>query len=129
MYARLESPDDSETEVLFSIGEAVSMQLAAAVVSTSNQQRKTITHILLDCESHRSYITKVLADRLQLKSTKSEKLFVNTFGRHQTREVTAWTTQLRVLLNDGTSSLLPANIVSHFAKPIHHTPIQGMNSE
>lgn len=56
------------------------MQTATAIATNDEGTKSTTIRLLFDNGSQRSYITDSLRSRLQLKSLKTEKLNLNTFG-------------------------------------------------
>ena len=58
----------------------VLLQTATAIATNEEHKKSTTIRILFDNGSQQSYITESLRSRLQLKSLKTEKLNLNTFG-------------------------------------------------
>ena len=58
----------------------VLLQTATAIATNDEGTKSTTIRLLFDNGSQRSYITNSLRSRLQLKSLKTEKLNLNTFG-------------------------------------------------
>ena len=58
----------------------VLLQTATAIATNDEGTKSTTIRLLFDNGSQRSYITDSLRSRLQLKSLKTEKLNLNTFG-------------------------------------------------
>ena len=58
----------------------VLLQIATAIATNDERTKSTKIRLLFDNGSQRSYITDSLRSRLQLKSLKTEKVNLNTFG-------------------------------------------------
>ena len=59
------------------------LQTARVVASDENGSKKVSVRLLLDSESQCSYLTNSLKNKLSLPITKTEKLYLNTFGSSQ----------------------------------------------
>ena len=60
--------------------KTILLQTARAVASNSDGSKEVNLRILFDSGSQRSYITEVIKAKLGLRSLKTEKLHLNTFG-------------------------------------------------
>ena len=70
----------AEENVLISSGEMVLMQTAKSEIKNPTNAKSNIVRILLDSGSQRTYITKELANKLQLAKNKEEMIKLVTFG-------------------------------------------------
>ena len=72
-------------------------------------------YLLMDCGSHRSYISSHLAQKLNLKIGKKEKISILTFGSTSSTIVTTQTTSIKLNLKDGSQMALKVNVVPSIA--------------
>ncbi|XP_065182125.1 uncharacterized protein LOC135812837 [Sycon ciliatum] len=79
-------PQPSKVNTLLSITEAV--QLPSANVSFHSPGKPKVTaHLLLDSGSHRSYVTRRLAQHLQLEVLRTEELALSTFASNAVKTI------------------------------------------
>ena len=72
----------------------------------------------MDCGSQRTYISQQLVDKLQLKSHKTEKLSVHTFGSGKAKIITTPVVKLQVKLLNSSTADIYTNIVPQIASSI-----------
>ncbi|XP_057305140.1 uncharacterized protein LOC130642082 [Hydractinia symbiolongicarpus] len=108
---------------LISVGEKTVMQ--TALVQASNPTNATFmeTRILLDCGSNRTYITKELSEKLQLKEIDKETVTTYTFGCKKPKSFLSTLVELNLQKNDGKPLLIKARVVPHITGTVERTPI------
>ena len=88
------------------------MQTASTVVQNPLFSENGVQiRLLMDCGSHRSYISSHLAQKLNLKMGKKEKVSILTFGATSPTIVTTQTTSIKLNLKDGSQMALKVNVV------------------
>ncbi|XP_057296268.1 uncharacterized protein LOC130625227 [Hydractinia symbiolongicarpus] len=93
--------------------------------SASNPTNATFmeTRILLDCGSNRTYITKELSEKLQLKEIDKETVTTYTFGCKKPKSFLSTLVELNLQKNDGKPLLIKARVVPHITGTVERTPI------
>ena len=71
---------------LVAVGEKTVMQTALETVKNTETLRSEKTRILMGTGSQQTYITKGLADNLQLRTRETEKYVVYTFGNKKPKK-------------------------------------------
>jgi len=104
---------------LLSFDETVLMQTATADVKGSKSDKSDKVRLLLDSGSHRTYITKKLADRLGLEEKAEQTINVVTFGSDKSKVIKTKSTTLDIRLQDGSLMTISANIVPNISGTIH----------
>lgn len=118
--------DDEELNTensLISSGEMVLMQTAKADITNPNNSLKQKVRMLLDSGSQRSYITEALAKKMNLKMGKKEEIMLVTFGSDTPKRIKTPTTKLNIILKDGSTLKIRANVVPQIAGSIQRRPI------
>ena len=118
-------PDESvNTEnSLISSGEMVLMQTALANIKNPDNGYKQNVRILLDSGSQRTYITETLARRLNLKMGDRDDIMLVTFGSEKPQRIRPPTTKLDIMLKDGSTLRINANVVPQIAGSIQRRPV------
>ena len=75
----INSTSSSNTTNTSEFKGSILLQTAQAIACDETSQRQACVHVLFDCGSQRSYVTKSLCSKLDL-SPVSERLHLNTFG-------------------------------------------------
>ena len=84
--------------------------------------------VLLDSGSHRTYMTKSLADRLGVKSLHKEQLAVCTFGSKHPHHLETLYVQFELPLHNGATMTMFANVLSGtITRPISRSPVQAQD--
>lgn len=99
------------------------MQTVKADITNPNNSLKQKVRMLLDSGSQRSYITEALAKKLNLKMGKKEEIMLVTFGSDTPKRIKKPTTKLNIILKDGSTLKLRANVVPQIAGSIQRRPI------
>ena len=86
---------------LISSGEMVLMQTTRADINNPNNDLKQNVRMLLDSGSQRTYITELLAKKMDLKIGKREEIMLVTFGSEKPKRIQTGTTKLDIALKDG----------------------------
>ena len=112
------------------------LQTAEAFISMKNESKIKV-RLLLDSGSQRTYVSKALITKLELKSTGKEEIHLSTFGRQSTQ---AHKSDVHELVLTPTSSneicKLKAIVMNHICNPItgqdiiwtieHHEYLQNL---
>ena len=91
--------------------EMLLMQTAKREIKGQRNSKGEIVRILLDSGSQRTYVTESLADKLQLKRDKEEKVQLVTFGCERPKYVVTAKIKLSIKLYNGQYLDITANIV------------------
>ena len=83
-------------------GENVLLQTATTNVKNPQSNRSVKARVLLDPGSHRTYVTKKLANRLELKRLEKEIISVVTFGSTKPKQIESRIVSIELPLKDGT---------------------------
>ena len=81
------------------------------------------TRILMDTGSQRTYITKELADNLQLKTRETQEYSVYTFGNKKPKKITTSFVELAIKTQKGDYILIKASIVPQITGLFQRIPI------
>ena len=108
---------------LISSGEMVLMQTALANIKNPDNGYKQNVRILLDSGSQRTYITETLARRLNLKMGDRDDIMLVTFGSEKPQRIRPPTTKLDIMLKDGSTLRINANVVPQIAGSIQRRPV------
>ena len=115
---------------LLACGETVLMQTAKTIVQNPHMSGHGVrTRLLLDCGSHRSYISSHLAQTLNLKMEKKEKISIVTFGSANPTIVNTQTTSIKLMLKDGSRMSLKVNVVPYIAGKMERVPMKMQDFE
>ena len=110
---------------LISSGEMVLMQTARTQIKNPESGLKQTARILLDSGSQRTYITEALAKKLNLKLGDRDKFMLVTFGSEKPRKTESRNTKLDIVLKDGSTLTINANVVPHIAESIQRRPVNS----
>ena len=105
------------------IGENVLLQTVQSLVVANDQS--VMLRLLLDSASHRTFMTERLAKKLQLPVERKESLSVSTFAANHSKELDTYIVKFDVILKDGSSVKLEANVLKQLTRPIHRRPLQS----
>ena len=119
----VQEDEDSTESVLISSGETVLMQTAKTDIRNPLTSVTQTVRILLDTESHRSYITESLAKALNLKMGELTELSLVTFGSKKPQRYRTPTTKVDITLKDGSNCTITANVVPSITDNIQRDPI------
>ena len=108
---------------LISSGEMVLMQTAKTQIKNPESGLKQNARILFDSGSQRTYITEALAKRLNLKLGNKDEFMLVTFGSEKAKKTESRNTKLDIMLKDGSTLTINANVVPHIAESIQRRPI------
>ena len=108
---------------LLAVGEKIVMQTALATVENPEILRSEEKRILVDIGSQRTYITKELADNLQLKTRETQKYSVYMFGNKKPKKITTSLVELTIKTQKGEDILIKASIVPQITGLVQRIPI------
>ena len=111
----------SEESGLLSCHETVLMQVKE-VKGKENTKRECV-RLILDSDSHRTYVTKVLVDRVGLEMENEQEINVTTFGSSKSKAIKTKTTSLSMKLKNGDYLSILANVVSTISESIQRNTI------
>ena len=97
---------------LVAVREKIVTQTAFAMVENPEMLRSEKTRILMDTGSQRTYITKELADNLQLKSYERQEYSVYTLWNKKLSKIITSLVVLTIKTQNGDDILIKASIVS-----------------
>ena len=110
---------------LISVGEKTVMQTALVQASNPNNSMFMKTRILLDSGSNRTYITKELSEKLQLREIGRETVTTYTFGCKKPKNFLATLVELELQENNGKPLMIQARVVPHITGSVERTPINA----
>ena len=108
---------------LVAVGEKIVIQTALATVKNTETLRSEKTRILMDTGSQRTYITKELADNLQLKTRETQEYSIYTLGSKKPKKVTTSLAELTIKTQKGNDILIKASIVPQITGLVQRIPI------
>ncbi|XP_052771144.1 uncharacterized protein LOC128210829 [Mya arenaria] len=114
---------------LLSHDEKVLMQTALVEACGEDCSKNEKVRLILDSGSHRTYITRSLADRLGLKERKEEEIRLVTFGSEKSKVIKTHSTTLKVKLKSGMLMTMSANIVQNISGAIQRNPVNKTQLE
>ena len=88
----------------------------------SQKRLKQTARILLDSGT---YITEALAKKLNLKLGDRDEFMLVTFGSEKPRKTESRNTKLDIVLKDGSTLTINANVVPHIAESIQRRPVNS----
>ena len=101
----------------------VLMQTARADIKSTTYGYRHSIRLLLDSGSQRTYIAESLAKKLNLKMGKMDEIMLVTFGSEKPKRIRSPTTKLDIILKDGSTLHISANVVPQIAGSIQRRPI------
>ena len=107
------------------VGENVLLQTARSLVVGNDQS--VMSRLLLDSASHCTFMTERLAKKLQLPVERKKSLSVSTFAANHSKELDTYIVKFDVILKDGSSVKLEANVLKQLTRPIHRRPLQSFD--
>lgn len=109
--------------------------LQTCLVSVSNSEtesRPLHCRVLLDCGSQRSYVTKSIANSLNLQMLDKMNLSIFTFGTKSPHQIESPLVNVRLVTRTGVSRIIEANVVPHITNgiraPMFHEPDKIWNN-
>ena len=99
------------------------MQTASVKLQNLSSDRSIQARLLFDCGSQRTYITQQTAHKLDLVITKTEN--VCTFGSKTTKDLITGTSEILMLLKDGTLFKMKVNIVPRISGTISRVVVSA----
>ena len=108
---------------LISSGEMVLMQTARADIKNDTHGGRHNVRLILDSGSQRTYITESLARKLHLKMGNKDEIMLVTFGSEKPKKINSPTTKLDIILKDGSTLQINANVVPHIAGSVQRRPV------
>ena len=105
--------------------ELVLMQAASVKLQNLLHNRSTQARLLFDCGSQRTNITQQTAHKLDLVITKAEKLSVCTFGSKTAKHLITGTSDILILLKNGTLFKMKVNIVPRISGTISSVAVSA----
>ena len=94
------------------------------LVNPKNPESKYKTRLLLESESQRSYISRELADKMNLKSSPKSFLTIYTFGTTKPKTIETPIVGIGIILKNGFMIHIKANVVPHVTGSIERKPIE-----
>ena len=85
-------------------------------------QRKA--QLLLDYVSQRRYITKYMAEKLQLREIGKNLLVIYTFGTNKPENIETPVVEIEIRLNSGVTMHMKANVVPNITGKIQRVPVK-----
>ena len=110
------------TSTLLTGGERVLLQKAQATVYGKDGLRLQ-ARILMDSASHQTFMTKKMAQRLNLQPLKRELLSVSTFGARKAQSLETYVVDFYIVTKQGSTILLHANVLKQITNPIQRGPL------
>ena len=105
------------------------MQTARTQIKNPESGLKQTARILLDSCSQRTYITEALAKKLNLKLGDRDEFMLVTFGSEKPRKTESRNTKLDIVLKDGSTLTINANVVPHIAVSIQRRPVNSTSPD
>lgn len=119
----VETPNENEGTLLSS-GDTVLMQTAKTVVHNLSKPKTEEIRLLLDSGSQRTYITKALGRKLNLKFVAVEQVSIVTFGSDKPQTVRIPKVTLKMKLPDGNFMTIDANVVAKVTGTVLRRPVK-----
>ena len=110
---------------LISVGEKTVMQTALGQASNPSNSPFMETRILLDSGSNRTYITKKLSEKLQLREIGRGTVTTYTFGCKKPKNFPTSLVELGLQRNNGKPLMIQARGVPHITRSVERTPINA----
>ena len=110
--ASLATASLNSTPMLYTPGQTVLLYMALAYVKNPTNNKIFPARLVLDTGSHRTFITRKLAEKLQLASEGSETLSIMAFAAETTRDLDSYRVCFELCLRDGTFMPMYANAMS-----------------
>ena len=111
---------------LGAVAEQVIMQ--TALVKLFNMNKETLprrSRLLLDCGSQRTYISKYIAEKLQLKEIGKIFLVVHTFGKSKPENIETQIVEIGIRLQSGFTMQLKASVVPNITEKMERQPVKN----
>ena len=102
----------------------VVMQTATTTVKNPQDDSSVSVRLILDSGSQRSYITEKLAKGLNLSLNQTERLSVVTFGSDKPKRIECKSSELSLLLKDGSVLSLRVTVVPNITGKINRVPLK-----
>ena len=109
--------------------ESVIMQTAQTDLMNSgcNENNKRNARVLLDCGSKRTYISKEVADELNLTPIGENRLTIFTFGTTKPKNIQTPLVEVKMMLKSGFTMTIKANVVPNVTGMLERRPIKPSN--
>ena len=101
----------STNSTLLTTGQYAMFMTASVTVKNPCSDNITSCCLVLDTASHRTFITKALADKLRLEGDGLQSLTISTFGSTKPRTVESTFSDVEIFQKDGSSKWITANIL------------------
>ena len=121
-----EAIPNKETTML-AAGKHVVMQTALVEATSTDQMLSEVTIVLIDTGSSRTYVTKEIVNKLKLKTHRSNKLIIYTFGISKPKEIMSPVVTLMLKSKDGNTVTVKANVVPKVSGDIQRLSIRLKN--
>ena len=86
-----------------------------------------MSRLLLKSAGHRTFMTEKLAKKLKLPVERKESLSVSTFAANHSKELNTYVVKFDVILKDGSSVKLEANVLKQLTRAFHWRPLQSFD--
>ena len=116
------------SNALLAGGERVLLQTAQVVVCGKDGVQCQ-ARILMDSASHRTFMTEQMAKCLNLPSQRVELLSLSTFGTKRTQHLDTYVVNFNIIVKDGSSLSLHANVLQQITGPIWRDPLHQADVE
>ena len=83
---------------------------------------------ILDLGSQRSYVTARVRGTLKLRKMRSEFMIIKTFGSDKDDHRACDIVELRIMMKNGNSLMVPTVVVPHICDPVQTQPITSCQS-
>ena len=122
------SLEEKEEPGLVAVGEQVVLQTARVdLVNPKDDNKKEETRLLLDSGSQRSYISRELADKMELKPSRKNYLTLYTFGSTNPKRIETSVVDIGIIQKSGFIINIKANVVPHVTGSIERKPIETVS--
>ncbi|XP_053388626.1 uncharacterized protein LOC128551737 [Mercenaria mercenaria] len=115
---------ENEETGLLSYNENVLMQTAFTEIKNARNGQSEHVRLMLDCGSHRTYVSQSLADRLNLEVNGEQSIHLITFGSRNEKVIQTKSTKIDIKLQNGEYMTLTANIVPNITGTISRKAVR-----
>ena len=116
------------SNALLAGGERVLLQTAQVVVCGKDGVQHQ-ARILMDSDSHQTFMTEQIAKCLNLPSQRVESLSLSTFGTKKPQHLDTYVVNFNIIAKDGSSISLHANVLQQITSPIRRGPLHQADVE
>ena len=121
--------EENQEGILVTSGERVLMQTAQTEAKHPSKDTTKSVRLLLDSGSQRTYVTERLAEQLGLERNGVQEIKIVTFGSNKPKIIKTPFTKLDIVLKNGKSLTISANIVPDITGTIERKAISITDSK